>query len=72
MLVELRLFAMLRESAGRERLELELPEGATVADALAAARHYPGLDVLASMPVRVAVNHEYASDDAPVLSLIHI
>ena len=66
MQVELRLFAMLRESAGRERLELELPEGATVADALAAARHEPGLDVLASMPVRVAVNREYASDDAPV------
>ena len=55
MQVELRLFAMLRERAGRERLELELPEGATVADALAAARREPGLDeLLAAMPVRVA------------------
>ena len=65
--VELRLFAILRERAGRERLELELPEGATVADALAAARPRAGAgEVLAAMPVRVAVNREYASDDAPV------
>ena len=40
--IELRLFAIFRERAGRERLELELPEGATVADALAAAEQ-PGL-----------------------------
>ena len=62
--VEVRLFAMLRERAGRERLELELPEGATVADALAAAGREPGLaEVLAAMPVRVAVNREYAAED---------
>jgi molybdenum cofactor biosynthesis protein MoaC/molybdopterin converting factor subunit 1 len=67
MRVEVRLFAMLRERAGRDRLELELPEGATVADALDAAGREGGLaDVLAAMPVRVAVNREYAANDAPV------
>ena len=36
MVVHIRLFAALRERAGRDRLELELPDGARVADALAA------------------------------------
>src|SRR5919202_676371 len=31
MIVSVRLFAMLREAAGRDALELELPDGATVA-----------------------------------------
>lgn len=65
--VELRLFAVFRERAGRERLPLELPEGATVADALAAAAEQPGLgEILAAMPVRAALNREYVDDDAPV------
>jgi molybdenum cofactor biosynthesis protein MoaC/molybdopterin converting factor subunit 1 len=67
MQVELRLFAMLRERAGRESVALELPDGATVADALAAAAREPGLEeLLPDLPVRVAVNREYASDDAPI------
>jgi molybdenum cofactor biosynthesis protein MoaC/molybdopterin converting factor subunit 1 len=65
--VELRLFAVFRERAGRERLALQLPEGATVADALAAAAEQPGLgEILAAMPVRAALNREYVDDDAPV------
>ena len=65
--VELRLFAIFRERTGRERLELELPEGATVADALAAAAEQPGLgEILAAMPVRAALNREYVDDDAPI------
>ena len=65
--IELRLFAIFRERAGRERLELELPEGATVADALAAAAEQPGLgEILAAMPVRAALNREYVDDDAPI------
>ena len=36
--VTVRLFAMLRERAGRAEVVLELPEGARVSDALAAAR----------------------------------
>jgi molybdopterin synthase catalytic subunit len=64
MFVSVRLFAMLRERAGRDEVELELPDGATVRDALdaVAARH--GLaDLLERMPVVMAVNREYASGD---------
>ena len=59
--VTVRLFAMLRERAGRGELELELPDGARVADALAAVD-----DLTAGLPVVMAVNREYAGDDAPL------
>ncbi len=63
----MRLFAILRQRAGRDSLALELPEGATVADALEAAADQPGLgEVLAAMPVRAALNREYVDDGAPV------
>lgn len=65
--VELRLFAVLREHAGRDRIALRLEEGATVAEALEAAGKEPGLgEILARMPVRMALNREYVSDDAKV------
>jgi len=55
---------MLRERAGSSRIELELPEGATVGDALAklgAGGPLGGLIEL--LPVRMAVNRDYASAD---------
>jgi molybdopterin converting factor subunit 1 len=55
MVVRVRLFAQLRERAGRDELELELPEGARVADALAA-----GDDLAGGLPLVMAVNREYA------------
>jgi molybdopterin synthase catalytic subunit len=59
--VRVRLFAILRERAGRDAVEVELPDGATVADALAALARLPGLgEPLERMPVRMAVNREYA------------
>ncbi|MDX6583563.1 MAG: MoaE-MoaD fusion protein [Solirubrobacterales bacterium] len=65
--VELRLFAIFRERAGRDRLVLELPEGATVADALEAAAREPGLgELLPKMPARVAVNREYVGEEAVI------
>lgn len=67
MQVELRLFAVLRERAGRQSLSLELAEGATVADAIVAAAREPGLDeILEKMPVRAALNREYVDDDAVI------
>lgn len=61
MVVRIRLFAMLRELAGARELSLELPEGARVRDALAA------LDSLADgLPLVMAINREYASEDAPL------
>jgi molybdopterin synthase catalytic subunit/molybdopterin converting factor small subunit len=56
--VSVRLFAGLRERAGRDELELDLPEGARVADALAAVAHLaPGVSLV------LAVNREYATPD---------
>jgi molybdopterin synthase catalytic subunit len=62
MTVRVRLFAILRERAGRDSVEIELPEGATVAEAIAALSLRPGLgETLARLPVRMAVNREYAA-----------
>jgi MoaE-MoaD fusion protein len=59
--VRVRLFAMLRESAGRPCIELELQPGATVADALAAlSEREPLREQLARLPLRMAVNRDYA------------
>jgi molybdopterin synthase catalytic subunit len=64
MLVRVRLFAMLRERVGSEQVEVELPEGATVREATAAAARQHGFaDLVGRMPLVMAVNREYASDD---------
>jgi molybdopterin synthase catalytic subunit len=61
MTVTVRLFAILRERAGSDSVEIELPDGATVDDALAALAERPGLgDLLDRLPVRMAVNRDYA------------
>ncbi len=63
MRVHVRLFAVLRERAGRDEVELELDEGATVAEAIAAVGSLPGLDdVVGRLPVRMAVNRDYADE----------
>jgi molybdopterin synthase catalytic subunit len=59
--VRVRLFAALRERAGTGELELELPDGARVADALSRLH-----DVIDGVPVVMAVNQEYATRDAPL------
>jgi molybdopterin synthase catalytic subunit len=62
--VSVRLFATLRERAGRDEVNLELPDGATVADALEALRGEPGLaEPLERMRVAMAVNRDYADPD---------
>ena len=64
MVVRIRLFAQLRERAGADSIEAELEEGATVADALRVLGGRPPLDeLLARLPVRMAVNREIARDD---------
>ena len=65
--ITVRLFAMLRDRAGRDALELELADGSTVADALDALKDGTPLgDALERMPVRAAVNREYVAADAPL------
>lgn len=58
MLVRVRLFAILRERAGTDAVELELPAGARVEDALARLA-----DVAGDVPVVMAVNQEYATGE---------
>src|SRR5919198_234856 len=65
MRVSVRLFAGLRERAGTDRLELELPDEARVADVLAAMASTP-VGALRDRECVVAVNREYASAAAPV------
>jgi MoaE-MoaD fusion protein len=65
--VHVRLFAILRERAGSDAVEVELADGATVADALAELARLPGLtEPLERMPVRMAVNREYADAETPL------
>jgi molybdopterin converting factor subunit 1 len=67
MKIRVRLFAMLRERAGSDWLELELEDQATVAEALAQIRHEGVLGELAErLPLRMAVNREYADDATPL------
>jgi molybdopterin synthase catalytic subunit len=64
MVVRIRLFAILRERAGRDAIELRLRSGATVADALAALSETEPLgELLRRLPVQMAVNRDYASSE---------
>ncbi len=61
MVMNVRLFAVLRERAGAESVQLRLPDGATVADALRCLEQVEGLgEALSRLPVVMAVNREYA------------
>lgn len=58
MQVRVRLFAALRQRAGADEVELELPEGASVREALERMH-----DLTGGVPVVMAVNREYADAD---------
>ena len=69
MTVTVRLFAVLRQRAGRDSIEMELDEGATVAEALERLSAQPDLgDLLERMPVRMAVNRDYADPETRLSS----
>jgi len=62
MIVRIRLFAILREQAGVQSIDVELEDDATVADALRALGEEERLsDLLARLPVQMAVNRDYAT-----------
>jgi molybdopterin converting factor subunit 1 len=61
MQVRVRLFAGLRERAGTREVQLELPDGALVSDALVQMA-----DLTAGIPVVMAVNQEYAELGQPL------
>src|SRR3954453_3916334 len=58
-IITVRLFAALRERAGADHVELDLPDDARAADVLAAMDLRPGQCI-------VALDMEYASPDEPV------
>ncbi|HVR88664.1 MAG TPA: molybdopterin converting factor subunit 1 [Candidatus Limnocylindria bacterium] len=63
--VRVRLFASYREAAGAGQVALELPEGATVSDAIAELeRRHPR--IAAGKQMVIAKNHEYVATDAPL------
>ena len=63
--VNVRLFAGLRERAGTDRLEVELPDGSLVKDLLAAMAG-TAVGEIKPRECVVAVNREYADADEPV------
>jgi molybdopterin converting factor subunit 1 len=63
--LSVRLFAGLRERAGADRVEVELPDGASVAELLEALAATP-VGVLRPGQCVVAVNREYARADERV------
>lgn len=68
MILRVRLFAILRELVGAESVEVDVPEGATVADVIRALSAVPGLaGVVERLPVAMAVNRTYASADTKLV-----
>lgn len=66
MKVKVKLFALVRQLVGRSELELELPDGATVADLQRRLQaRFPQLH-LESGGVLLAVNLRYAGPDQPL------
>jgi MoaE-MoaD fusion protein len=63
MVHRIRLFAILRERARQDSIEIEVAEGATVGDALDAlgAQHDALAPLIAAMPMVMAVNGDYAT-----------
>ena len=67
MKVSVRLFAGLRERAGAQHVEIELPDGAVVSDLLTAMEQTP-VGKLHPGECVVAINREYAGAEEPVLA----
>jgi molybdopterin converting factor subunit 1 len=67
MTVRVRLFAMLRERAGRDWVEIEVPTRATVEDALRELGLQPDIgELVQRMPMRMAVNLEYVGPETRI------
>jgi molybdopterin converting factor subunit 1 len=70
--LSVRLFAIVKELAGRPAIDVRLASPATVADLRAAiAAQFPALAALSTC-VMVAVDSEYAGDGTPLASTSHV
>ena len=66
MQIQIKLFAVARQFAGQDEMTLTLPAGARVADARRAlVQQLPELAPL-SDHLLIAVDHQYADDDAAI------
>lgn len=64
MIVEVRLFASLRQRADADSVEIELADGACVRDAIKEVSRRPGLRApIDKLKIVMAVNREYAHMD---------
>lgn len=64
--IEVRLFGPAREAAGAAAVTVEVADGATAGEVVAAVGHrFPGLGDLLPRS-RVAVNHAYVDASSPV------
>ncbi len=63
MTLKVRLFAMLRERAGQETIELELPGEATVSDLISILKEREDIgELVERMPVLIARNRDYVDE----------
>ena len=60
MTIEVLLFAQLKEAYGSDRLSVELPLGARIADAVGVVLGEPALMSFKTLPLRYAVNEEFS------------
>ena len=61
--LEVRLFALYRERAGRKTLLVQLPEGATVVDLVSEVRRQFPILAPPDVQIVVAVNADYAGQE---------
>ncbi len=66
MKIAIRLFAGLRDRAGTGSLSVELPGGATVADAIEAAQRHAPIEWTVPTTLMAAVNNEYVEFTEPL------
>lgn len=72
MIVEVKMFAIAQQLTGRETVELNLVENATVADLRAAlAEQHPSLAAVQDH-LLIAINTEYARDDMKIPAGVQI
>lgn len=66
MIVTVRLFALARQAVGRDRIELQLPDGATVGNLRKRlGERHPALEPWIEQ-MMIAVDSEYAEDSHPI------
>jgi molybdopterin converting factor small subunit len=61
--IEILFFAQIKDAVGSGNSKLELPDGATVDDAVTAVRAWPEWTSVSSLPLSYAVNERVVNGD---------